>query len=179
MKNNGKKTTINTPGGKKKKQKDPGNRSRTSDLEISVVAIYSLPLCQLSYTRIVEDPWEQPDLYWCLMKVGTKKKMVQSVGIEPTLLRTRALSVRLNRSAKTAVTLVQVRDSKSKVHVGYYTKDFMAQWQRVGFQTRRLGVRFPLRSFAFFNSWLVHTTAHTRTLVDHTFLLKKNFHAGI
>jgi hypothetical protein len=27
---------------------------------------------------------------------------VQSVGIEPTLLRTRALSVRLNRSAKTA-----------------------------------------------------------------------------
>jgi hypothetical protein len=53
MKNNGKKTTINTPGGKKKKQKDPGNRSRTSDLEISVVAIYSLPLCQLSYTRSV------------------------------------------------------------------------------------------------------------------------------
>ena len=33
-------------------KKDPGNRSRTSDLEISVVAIYSLPLCQLSYTRI-------------------------------------------------------------------------------------------------------------------------------
>jgi hypothetical protein len=27
---------------------------------------------------------------------------LQSVGIEPTLLRTRALSVRLNRSAKTA-----------------------------------------------------------------------------
>ena len=25
----------------------------------------------------------------------------------------------------------------------------MAQWQRVGFQTRRLGVRFPLRSFFF------------------------------
>ena len=66
--------------GKKKKEakKYPRNRSRTSDLEISVVAIYSLPLCQLSYTRIVEDPWEQPDLYWCLMKVGTKKKMVQS-----------------------------------------------------------------------------------------------------
>ena len=36
---------------KKKTQKDPSNRSRTSDLEISVVAIYSLPLCQLSYTR--------------------------------------------------------------------------------------------------------------------------------
>ena len=32
----------------------------------------------------------------------TYKKMMQSVGIEPTLLRTRALSVRLNRSAKTA-----------------------------------------------------------------------------
>jgi hypothetical protein len=28
--------------------------------------------------------------------------------------------------------------------------DFMAQWQRVGFQTRRLGVRFPLRSFTTF-----------------------------
>ena len=32
------------------------------------------------------------------------------------------------------------------VHV---VNDFMAQWQRVGFQTRRLGVRFPLRSFHF------------------------------
>jgi hypothetical protein len=30
------------------------------------------------------------------------KNNLQSVGIEPTLLRTRALSVRLNRSAKTA-----------------------------------------------------------------------------
>jgi hypothetical protein len=28
--------------------------------------------------------------------------------------------------------------------------DSMAQWQRVGFQTRRLGVRFPLGSFFFF-----------------------------
>ncbi len=34
------------------KKRDPRNRSRTSDLEISIVAIYSLPLCQLSYTRI-------------------------------------------------------------------------------------------------------------------------------
>jgi len=34
-----------------KKKSSPGNRSRTSDLEISIVAIYSLPLCQLSYTR--------------------------------------------------------------------------------------------------------------------------------
>lgn len=35
---------------------------------------------------------------------GTKKsEVLQSVGIEPTLLRTRALSVRLNRSAKTAI----------------------------------------------------------------------------
>jgi hypothetical protein len=33
---------------------------------------------------------------------NTEQKM-QSVGIEPTLLRTRALSVRLNRSAKTAL----------------------------------------------------------------------------
>jgi hypothetical protein len=33
------------------KKRDPRNRSRTSDLEISIVAIYSLPLCQLSYTR--------------------------------------------------------------------------------------------------------------------------------
>jgi hypothetical protein len=34
-----------------RKKRNPGNRSRTSDLEISIVAIYSLPLCQLSYTR--------------------------------------------------------------------------------------------------------------------------------
>ena len=34
-------------------------------------------------------------------RVDIEKKL-QSVGIEPTLLRTRALSVRLNRSAKTA-----------------------------------------------------------------------------
>jgi hypothetical protein len=40
-----------------KKKKDPGNRSRTSDLEISVVAIYSLPLCQLSYTRMSVGLW--------------------------------------------------------------------------------------------------------------------------
>ena len=33
--------------------------------------------------------------------------MMQSVGIEPTLLRTRALSVRLNRSAKTATVQIQ------------------------------------------------------------------------
>ena len=33
---------------------DPGNRSRTSDLEISIVTNYSLPLCQLSYTRTFE-----------------------------------------------------------------------------------------------------------------------------
>ena len=32
-----------------------------------------------------------------------KKKKLQSVGIEPTLLRTCALSMRLNHSAKTAV----------------------------------------------------------------------------
>ena len=37
-----------------------------------------------------------------LAKTLFPKNMMQSVGIEPTLLRTRALSVRLNRSAKTA-----------------------------------------------------------------------------
>ena len=30
--------------------------------------------------------------------------------------------------------------------------DYMAQWQRVGFQTRRLGVRFPLWSVCFCKS---------------------------
>ncbi len=72
---------------------------------------------------------------------------MQSVGIEPTLLRTRALSVRLNRSAKTAIH----RLWSKTIHLGYRGRsDFMAQWQRVGFQTRRLGVRFPLRSFSIF-----------------------------
>jgi hypothetical protein len=33
-------------------QKDPRSRSRTSDLEISIASSYSLPLYQLSYTRI-------------------------------------------------------------------------------------------------------------------------------
>ena len=45
-----------TEGGRRGRtapKSNPGNRSRTSDLEISVAAIYSLPLCQLSYTRIV------------------------------------------------------------------------------------------------------------------------------
>ena len=32
--------------------------------------------------------------------------LLQTVGIEPTLLRTRALSVRLNRSAKTAIAYI-------------------------------------------------------------------------
>ena len=32
--------------------KNPANRNRTSDLEISVFNYYSLPLCQLSYSRI-------------------------------------------------------------------------------------------------------------------------------
>jgi hypothetical protein len=40
-------------------QKHPRNRSRTSDLEISVVTIYSLPLCQLSYTRTRRQTWNQ------------------------------------------------------------------------------------------------------------------------
>ena len=35
---------------------------------------------------------------------------MQSVGIEPTLLRTRALSVRLNRSAKTALCLTKIQE---------------------------------------------------------------------
>jgi hypothetical protein len=38
----------------RQKKRNPRNRSRTSDLEISIVAIYSLPLCQLSYTRTYE-----------------------------------------------------------------------------------------------------------------------------
>ena len=81
-----------------------------------------------------------------------QKKVVQlqSVGIEPTLLRTRALSVRLNRSAKTAIPCAAMAISNvgccSMLSSSY---DFMAQWQRVGFQTRRLGVRFPLRSSPF------------------------------
>jgi hypothetical protein len=33
-------------------KKDPRSRSRTSDLEISIASSYSLPLYQLSYTRI-------------------------------------------------------------------------------------------------------------------------------
>ncbi len=92
-------------------------------------------------------------------------KVLQSVGIEPTLLRTRALSVRLNCSAKTAnMTYIEiVVNSRTDVvrnlkvaNVGRCYKvlsitfDSMAQWQRVGFQTRRLGVRFPLGStFSF------------------------------
>ena len=73
----------------------------------------------------------------CVLNENNSQKKVQSVGIEPTLFRTRALSVRLNRSAKTAMWKTESKN------------DFMAQWQRVGFQTRRLGVRFPLRSFIF------------------------------
>ena len=42
--------TLDRPYSSQKKR-DPRNRSRTNDLEISIVAIYSLPLCQLSYTR--------------------------------------------------------------------------------------------------------------------------------
>ena len=43
---------------------------------------------------------------------------MQSVGIEPTLLRTRALSVRLNRSAKTAITRQQVHlQAKSEMNI--------------------------------------------------------------
>ena len=63
-------------GERKKRKKYPRNRSRTSDLEISVVAIYSLPLCQLSYTRIVSAQWEHRDLCQCLVSsVSTKKKV--------------------------------------------------------------------------------------------------------
>lgn len=34
-------------------KKDPRSRSRTSDLEISIASSYSLPLYQLSYTRML------------------------------------------------------------------------------------------------------------------------------
>jgi hypothetical protein len=92
-------------GTAKRKKSYPGNRSRTSDLEISIVAIYSLPLCQLSYTRtyfLIALHSEQESL---LGSQGASKKVdhLRTVGIEPTLLRTRALSVRLNRSAKSAI----------------------------------------------------------------------------
>jgi hypothetical protein len=107
---------VNIEQRNKQKQNVPGNRSRTSDLEISVVAIYSLPLCQLSYTRehvhrqakghsgtlrVARGMW----MPRTNTKIATKKKQgdLQSVGIEPTLLRTCALSMRLNRSAKTAL----------------------------------------------------------------------------
>jgi hypothetical protein len=86
----------------------PRNRSRTSDLEISIVAIYSLPLCQLSYTR-TDVSMQAYCSKWTFFRNKVSKsqqksvKSMQSVGIEPTLLRTRALSVRLNRSAKTAI----------------------------------------------------------------------------
>ncbi len=50
-----------------------------------------------------------------------------------------------NRSAKSAILWLW----RSHAHVLEIRYDFMAQWQRVGFQTRRLGVRFPLRSSLF------------------------------
>ena len=93
----------------------------------------------------------QVDRGTCRRRNQKKWVLLQTVGIEPTLLRTRALSVRLNRSAKTAILQVSpIHD----VHVVSENDryDFMAQWQRVGFQTRRLGVRFPLRSSTFFGS---------------------------
>jgi hypothetical protein len=89
----------------KAKKSYPGNRSRTSDLEISIVAIYSLPLCQLSYTRTYVLSAVHSEQEPLLGSQGTSKKLghLRTVGIEPTLLRTRALSVRLNRSAKSAI----------------------------------------------------------------------------
>ena len=59
---------------------------------------------------------------------------MQSVGIEPTLLRTRALSVRLNRSAKTAPL-----GKRTTTH----ENNSMKQCQT--------GVRFPLGPFTFNN----------------------------
>jgi hypothetical protein len=88
-----------------RKKSYPGNRSRTSDLEISIVAIYSLPLCQLSYTRTYTGHEVHREKGSLLGSQGASKKIghLRTVGIEPTLLRTRALSVRLNRSAKSAI----------------------------------------------------------------------------
>ena len=57
-------------------------------------------------------------------RVDIEKKL-QSVGIEPTLLRTRALSVRLNRSAKSAI--VQKMASHN-VHVVARKTD-MTSWR--------------------------------------------------
>jgi hypothetical protein len=89
----------------KAKKSYPGNRSRTSDLEISIVTIYSLPLCQLSYTRKYTLSAVHNEQEPLLGSQGASKKVghLRTVGIEPTLLRTRALSVRLNRSAKSAI----------------------------------------------------------------------------
>ena len=57
-------------------------------------------------------------------RVDIEKKL-QSVGIEPTLLRTRALSVRLNRSAKSATVHYSV---SHHVHVVANETD-MTSWR--------------------------------------------------
>ena len=51
--------------------------------------------------------------------------MLQTVGIEPTLLRTRALSVRLNRSAKSAIIY---KSASQDVHVVDKEAD-MTSWR--------------------------------------------------
>ena len=109
------------------KKSYPGNRSRTSDLEISIVTIYSLPLCQLSYTRTYVLSAVHSEQEPLLGSQGTSKKLghLRTVGIEPTLLRTRALSVRLNRSAKSAI--VQKMASQN-VHVVAKKTD-MTSWR--------------------------------------------------
>ena len=105
---------------------DPPTRIRTRDLEISVVAIYSLPLYQLSYKRTSR----------CWGPCGLMDKALPSGG------RDCGFESRLG--------LVFF---KFQCLPDFITADSMAQWQRVGFQTRRLGVRFPLGSVLF---------AHTR-----------------
>jgi hypothetical protein len=117
-----------SPGMEQQRKKSyPGNRSRTSDLEISIVAIYSLPLCQLSYTRTYTLTAVHSEQEPLLGSQGASKKVgpLRTVGIEPTLLRTRALSVRLNRSAKSAI--VQKMASHN-VHVVARKTD-MTSWR--------------------------------------------------
>ena len=48
---------------------------------------------------------------------------MHSVGIEPTLLRTRALSVRLNRSAKSASMLRKCADHNKNLADGYWHEE--------------------------------------------------------
>ena len=73
-----------TFGEQKLKKNFPRSRSRTSDLEISIASSYSLPLYQLSYTRISKKkvlPGLEPGLQ------GSKPWVLTNYTIEPNLLQ--------------------------------------------------------------------------------------------